>query len=244
MTEWLCGFPERARSRMRESVALAEELGDPFTLAFALCYPGTMVSEMCGCDTSAVVERGLKVAMEGGFSLWIDHGTLCRRYTRFKEQRSESTLDELRQSVVTRPEIGALSNTPYYMTLLARAYQQADRIDEGLRVLDDAQESVEARGERWWEAEVLRLRGELLLSRSAANGNDAQACFEQALAVSQNQEAKSLELRVATSLARLWQSQAKTSEAHDLLKSIYDWFTEGFDTPDLKDAEALLDELS
>ena len=91
---------------------------------------------------------------------------------------------------------------------------------------------------------MLRLRGELLLARPAANGDDAQACFEQALAVSRNQEAKSLEFRSAKSLARLWQSQAKTSDAHDLLKPIYDWFAEGFDTPDLIDAKALLDELS
>ncbi len=175
----------------------------------------------------------------------MNHGKLCRRYLRFKEQRSESTLGELRHSVVvTRREAGFKSNLAYYMTLLARAYQQADRIDEGLRVLDDAQESVEERGEHWWEAEVLRLKGELLLSRSPANGDDAQACFEQALAVARNQEAKSLELRAATSLARLWRSQAKSSEAHDLLEPIYDWFTEGFDTPDLRDAKALLDELT
>ena len=130
------------------------------------------------------------------------------------------------------------------MSLLAKAYLQAERIDDGLKILDDAQASVDIRGECWWEAEVLRLRGELLLARPAANGDDAQACFEQALAVSRNQEAKSLEFRSAKSLARLWQSQAKTSDAHDLLKPIYDWFAEGFDTPDLIDAKALLDELS
>jgi predicted ATPase len=244
MTEWLLGFPDRAQSRMWESVELAEQLDDPFNLAFALCYPGTIVSEMCGGDTSAVVKRGLNVATEGGFSLWVTHGKVCQRYIRFKEQRSESALDELRQSVVTRPEIGIHSNTPYYMALLARAYQQADRIDEGLRVLDDAQESVEARGERWWEAEVRRQRGELLLSRSAASANDAQACFEQALDIARNQNAKSLELRAAMSLARLWRDQRKVAEANALLAPIYDWFTEGFDTADLQEAKALLNELS
>ena len=210
----------------------------------ALHIPGAMVAEMRGGDSGAVVERGLAVATEGGFSLWVAFAKVHRASLRFEVERSGSTLDELHRSVVAIPEIGVLINTPYYMTLLARAYRQAGRIDEGLRILDDAQKSVEARGERWWEAEVLRLRGELLLSGSAADGDEAEACFERALAVSRNQEAKSLELRAATSLARLWQSQAKASEAHDLLKPIYDRFTEGFETPDLKDARALLEELS
>jgi predicted ATPase/class 3 adenylate cyclase len=243
MTEWLLGFPERAQARARESVALAEELDDPFSLAYALCFPGAIVSEMCGGDTGTVVERGLEVAADGEFSLWVAFAKVHRASLRFEDQRSDAALDELRHSVVAIPEIGVLINSPYYMTLLARAHWQAGRSEAGLQVLDEAQQSLEARGERWWEAEVLRLRGELLLSRSATNGNDAQACFEQALAVSRNQEAKSLELRAAMSLTRSWQSQAKAGEAHDLLAPIYGWFTEGFDTADLKDAKALLDEL-
>ena len=244
MTEWLLGFPELARGRMRESVALAEELGDPFNLAYALCFPGAMVSEMSGGDTGTVVERGLDVATEGGFSLWVAFAKVHRASLRYEDQRSDLVLDELRRSVVSIPEIGVLINSPYYMSLLARAYREAGRIDDGLRVLDDAQESIEARGERWWEAEVLRSRGELLLSRSPADGDDGQACFARALDIARHQNAKSLELRAATSLARLWRSQAKSSEAHDLLGPIYDWFTEGFDTPDLRDAKALLDELN
>jgi predicted ATPase len=130
------------------------------------------------------------------------------------------------------------------MSFLVRAYRQAGRIDDGLRVLDDAQASIDARGERWWEAEIRRLRGELILSRSAANAEDALPCFKQALDISRQQDAKSLELRAATSLARLWKARGETDRARDLLASTYGWFSEGFATRDLKEAKALLNELS
>jgi len=130
------------------------------------------------------------------------------------------------------------------MTLLARAYQQAGRIDEGLQVLEEAWLSIEARGERWWQAEIHRLKGEQLLSLLASNADDAEACFEHALSIAQNQEAKSLELRAAMSLGRLWLQQSKQTEARDLLSPVYNWFTEGFDTADLVQAKALLKELA
>ena len=130
------------------------------------------------------------------------------------------------------------------MTLLAKAYQQVGRIDEGLQVLDDAQRSIDARGERWWEAEIRRLRGELLLSQSAATANDAEAFIEQALKISRSQEALSLELRAATSLARLWQQRNRHDDARRLLGDCYASFNEGFDTADLRDAKQLLESLS
>ena len=243
MTEWLLGFPERAQALVRESFELAEELGDPFSLAYALCFPGAIVSETCGGDTNTIVERGLDVATEGGFSLWVAFGKVQQASMRFQDQRSDSALDELRESVVAIPQMGVNTITSYYMTLLVRAYQQAGRNADGLKVLDDAQASIDARGERWWEAEVRRLRGELLLASSAANVGDAEACFERALDISRKQEAKSLELRAAMSLARSWQRQGKQKDARQLLSDCHAWFTEGFDTQDLKDAKALLDEL-
>jgi tetratricopeptide (TPR) repeat protein len=244
MTEWLLGFPERAQIRMRESVELAEELGDRFSLAYALCFPGPIVSETCGGDTNAIVERGLEVATAGGFSLWIAFGKVHRASLRYKDQRSESALDELRVSVAAIPQMGVHTITSYYSSLLARAYRQADKTEEGLQALDEAQVSIDARGEVWWEAEIQRLRGEILLSQSAENAGDAEACFEQALHISRNQEAKSLELRAAMSLARLWQRQDKCDDARQLLGDCHAWFTEGFDTADLKEAKALLNELS
>ncbi len=108
----------------------------------------------------------------------------------------------------------------------------------------DAQASIDARGERWWEAEIQRLGGEVLLAQSAENAGDAEACFARALDISRNQEAKSLELRAAMSLARLWQNHGKGDDARELLRDCHAWFTEGFDTADLKQAKALLDDLA
>jgi len=103
---------------------------------------------------------------------------------------------------------------------------------------------AETTGERWYESELYRLKGALLLQQSSDNHAEAVSCFQHAISTAQNQQAKSLELRAAMSLSRLWQQQGKCQEAHDLLAPVYNWFTEGFDTPDLKDAKALLDELA
>jgi predicted ATPase len=171
-------------------------------------------------------------------------GKVQRASLRYKDQRSESALDELRDSVAAIPQMGVHTITSYYTSLLARAYQQAGKTEEGLQALDEAQVSIDARGEVWWEAEIQRLRGEILLSQSAENTGDAGACFERALHISRHQEAKSLELRAAMSLARLRRGQGKGDEARRLLGECYAWFTEGFDTADLTEAKALLDEMS
>ncbi len=222
---------------------LAEELEDAYSLAYALCYCGAFVSETCGGDTNTVVERGLDVATEGGFSVWVAYGKVHQTSLRFADQRSDSALDALRESVTAIPQMGVHMNTPYYMSLLARAYRQAGRTEAGLQALEEAQVSIDARGEVWWEAEIQRLGGEILLSQSRANAGDAEACFERALQISRRQEAKSLELRAAMSLARVWRDQGRIDEAHDLLAPVHGWFTEGFDTADLKEAEVLLAEL-
>ena len=244
MTEWLLGYPERAQSRIWESVKLAEELSDAFSLAYALCFPGAIVSEMSGGDTDAVVEKGLHLATDKGFALWVGFAKVQRMSLRCQGQPSESSLDELRESVSAIPKIGVHINTPYFMTLLASGYRQLGRIEDGLEVLDDARASSDGRGEHWWLAEVHRLRGELLLSLSDANADEAEACLHEALDVSRYQKARSLELRAAMSLARFWRGQGKADDALNLLAPVYGWFTEGFDTPDLRGAKALLDELT
>jgi len=243
MTNWLLGFPDRAQSEITESIALAEALGDSFSLAYALCFPGAIVSQVCGSGASGV-ERGLEIANEGGFALWIALGKVQEYYMRFMEQPSEKAFDQLRESVFAVPQMGVHVNASYLMTLFVMACRQAKRIDEGFSVLDEAQQSVDARDERWWEAEIRRLRGELILAGPRADVENAESCFQQALQIARNQEAKSLELRAAMSLARLWRQQDKVADAWQLLNDCYGWFTEGFDTADLKKAEALLDELS
>jgi predicted ATPase len=137
---------------------------------------------------------------------------------------------------------------PWYLAALAEAYDAADQGEDGAQVLAEAEALIESTGEGFYEAECQRLKGACLLAQEgkgqkANPWEDAEACFRQALATARRQQAKSLELRAAMSLARLWQSQDKRQEAYDLLTPVYSWFTEGFDTADLKDAKALLDEL-
>src|SRR5262249_51624607 len=135
-------------------------------------------------------------------------------------------------------------NVAYHLALQAEAEEKNGQPEAGLRALHEAFTLVDTYETRWYEAEIYRLKGALLLAQSSDNHTEAEHCFHHALAIARTQQAKSFELRTATSLARLWQSQGKRQEARDLLAPVYDWCTEGFDTADLKEAKALLDELA
>jgi predicted ATPase len=139
---------------------------------------------------------------------------------------------------------GAELTRSYYLALLAEAYGTMGQPEAGLIVLAEALTLADKTGERFYEPEIHRLKGALLQQQSADNHAEAQACFHRALDIARSQQAKSLELRAATSLSRLWQQQGKRNEARQLLAEVYSWFTEGFDTPDLREAKALLDELA
>ena len=132
---------------------------------------------------------------------------------------------------------------PYFLTLLAEQYDVLEQVEAGHDALKEGLEVIERTGQYWYKAEVYRLQGDLLLHQASPDVSQAETCFHQALDVSCQQQAKSLELRAAISLAKLWQRQDKRQDACDLLAPVYGWFTEGFDTADLKDAKALLDEL-
>jgi predicted ATPase len=149
----------------------------------------------------------------------------------------------MHQGLTALRATGAQLNQTFYLALLAETHANLHQPEEGLRILSEAFVLVDTHDERWWEAELHRLKGELLLQQNSDNQAEAGNCFQQALTIARAQQAKSFELRTATSLARLWQQQGKREEAHDLLAPVYNWFTEGFDTVDLQDAKALLDEL-
>ena len=152
-------------------------------------------------------------------------------------------VSHIHQGLGAVQNIGLKLYRPYFLALLTEAYGQAGQPEAGLTALAEAVTLVAATEERWWEAEVYRLQGALLLQCSRANVGQAEACFQQALEVARRQQAKALELRTALSLARLWQEQGTRGEARQLLADLYGWFTEGFDTPDLQAAKALLGEL-
>jgi predicted ATPase len=140
--------------------------------------------------------------------------------------------------------MGIEAGLPYWLAMLAEAYGSTGQVEAGKCVLAEALTLVDTTEERWWEAELHRLKGELLLAQSTDNAAEAEACFHRALDIARHQQAKSLELRAATSLSRLWQHQGRRAEPRALLGQVYGWFTEGFDTPDLREAKVLLAELS
>jgi tetratricopeptide (TPR) repeat protein len=152
-----------------------------------------------------------------------------------------TTLHDSLMARLDRLATGAELQRPYYLALLAEAYEKAGQADERLRVLAEALTAVHTTGERQHEAELYRLKGELLLQQDVLDEQEAESCFRQALDVARQQQAKAFELRAAMSLSRLWQQQGKRAEVHALLAPIYGWFTEGFDTVDLQEAKVLLE---
>jgi predicted ATPase len=244
LTLWLLGYPEQALARVHEALTLAHELAHPYSLAFARCWVAT-VSQLCR-DVPAVhahAEAAVTRATEQGFPLWINHGTSVRGWALTLQGQGEEGMAQVLQGIAAWRATGAVVHVPYFSTLLADVCGHRGHTAEGLQALAEADTLIEQHGECWWEAEVCRLRGVLLLRQAVPQPEEAEACFQRALDVSRRQQAKSLELHAAMSLARLWQQQGKRAEAHALLAPIYGWFTEGFDTADLIDAKVLLDEL-
>jgi predicted ATPase len=185
----------------------------------------------------------MALCTEQEFTLYLARGTILQGWAMAAQGQGAAGLAHMRQGLSAYEATGAAVFRPYYLAFLAEAYGQVGQTGEGLTLLDEALAAVHKTGERFCEAELYRLKGELLLVCSAENHGEAEACFQQALTVARQQQARSWELRAATSLSRLWQQQGKQAEAHALLAPIYGWFTEGFDTADLQDAKALLEEL-
>ena len=182
------------------------------------------------------------VTTEQGFPYWRAVGDIFRGWAKAKNGDLTEGISLLRSGSTAFRATGAEVYVPHHTALLAGAYEIAGQIDEAVTVLDDALQMVERTGERWFLAELARQKGLLLLRLGYSEA--AEELYRQALGIAQEQEAKLWELRAAASLARLRRDQGRRAEAHDLLAPVYGWFTEGFETPDLKEAKALLDELS
>ncbi|NNG06407.1 MAG: hypothetical protein HKM90_01630 [Desulfobacteraceae bacterium] len=172
------------------------------------------------------------------------YGTLLRGWAIAAQGEGAEGIAQVRQGVVAHQATGAELHVPYFLSLLAEAYGEVGQPEEGLTLLVEALDRVNKTEERNWEAELHRRKGELLLIQQGQKVREAEECFRKALDTARRQQAKSLELRAAMSLSRLWQQQGKQEEAHQLLAEIYGWFTEGFDTADLKEAKVLLEELA
>jgi predicted ATPase len=171
-------------------------------------------------------------------------GTVLRGRALAAQGQGEEGIAQIRQGMAAWQATGQELGRPYCLALLAEAYGKVGQAEEGLTILAEALIAMAISGQRDYEAELLRIKGELLLRQAVPDAPQAEACFQQALAVARRRQEKSLELRAAMSLSRLWQQQGKRAEAHELLAPVYGWFTEGFDTADLQEARALLEELA
>jgi predicted ATPase len=244
LTLWLLGYPEQALQRSHEALTEAHGLAHPHSLAVALDQSAWL--HQFRREWQAVQERAeatLALSTAQGFAQWSAPGTIRRGWALAERGQREEGIAQMRQGLAALQAINAQRARTYYLALLAETYGRGNEVEEGLGVLAAALTVAHKNGEGYYEAELYRLKGELLLRQAVPDEQEAETCFRQAIDVAGQQQAKSLGLRAAMSLARLWQQQGKQDETRELLAPIYGWFTEGVDTADLQEAKALLEEL-
>ncbi len=241
---WALGYADQAQQRSQEALDLARQHEHLPSLAYAECFVGLV----CQCRrdvaaTQAHADALMALAAVRSWPLRAEQGRILRGWALAMHGEAAAGVAHLRQGLAS-PDMGPDQLRPHWLALLAEAYGRAGQPMAGLQVLAEAV-TLMATTELWWSAaEMSRLQGALRLQLGSPEVPQAEACFQQSLEVARRQQAKSLELRAALSLSRLWQQQGKRVEAYDLLAPVYGWFTEGFDTPDLRDAMELLEELA
>jgi predicted ATPase/DNA-binding winged helix-turn-helix (wHTH) protein len=244
-TLWYLGYPDQALARSQEAVTLAHQLAHPLSLSFA--WGEAAVFYQFRRERQAAqeyAEAALHLTTEQGFPHWRAYGAILHGWALAHQGEAEAGMALLHEGLRARQATGAMLARPYFLSLLVEAYGAAGQSAAGLTVLTEACTLAETSGECWYVPELYRLKGTLLLQQSPDHHVEAEVCFQQAIRIAQSQQAKSLELRAATSLARLWQQQGKRTEAYALLAPVYGWFTEGFDTADLQEARALMEALA
>ncbi|HSX83242.1 MAG TPA: hypothetical protein VLQ80_32375, partial [Candidatus Saccharimonadia bacterium] len=216
----------------------------PFTLAYA--FAQLAMFHQYRQDREEVrrhAEAATCVCREQGFPLWLGIGLILQGWARATRPQPAEQLPAMHEGMAIYRATDAAMWLPYFLTLLAEIYGEASQPDVGLRLLDEAHTIMDSTQERFYEAEVHRVQGALVLAQAAHQHALAETCFQHALGIARRQQARSWELRAAMSLARLWQQHGKRAEARALLAPVYGWFTEGFDTADLQEARALLEAL-
>jgi len=246
----LLGYPGQALERIHETLTLAQELSHPFSLGFALYFAAQLRQFRREAHVSRErAEAAIALSTEQGFPTWLANGTVLRGWALAEQGQGEEGIAQLRQGLAAHQATGEEIVRSHFLALLAEAYEKVGQAEEGLTVLNEALGFVDKTGERFYEAELYRLKGTLTL-QSEVRGpkseveREAEECFLKAIEIARRQQAKSLELRAVMSLARLWYQQGKKDEARRMLAQVYGWFTEGFDTADLKEARVLLEELA
>jgi predicted ATPase len=242
---WFLGYPDAALRDTEHAVNDAREIGQAATLTYALYHAsGPHIWRGNYAAANALVDELIALADEKGILYWKALGMLQQAWLLALTGRASDAIEMLVSGMTARRLTGATAGGPSYLSYLAEVYADLDQFNDAWRCIDEAITSVETTKERWWEAEIHRVAGKLTLMSPEPDAAKAEAYFERALTIAREQKAKSWELRAAMSMARLWRDQGRRNEARDLLAPVYGWFTEGFDTLDLKEAKNLLDELS
>ena len=245
-TLWPLGFPEQALAAAHEAVSMAQELSHPFSLLLAQVFAAMIYQHRREAEPAQEhAETAIAICAEHGIAPHLAAaGSILRGWAIAARGQAVEGIAEIHGGIAAVQPTGVRIRRPYYLAMLAEASAWAGEIEQGLTALVDAARIAEETGERRWEAEIYRLTGELTLAGPGGDGTEAEGWFQRALDVAGCQSAKCLELRAATSLALLWRDRGKRREARELLTPVYGWFTEGFDTPDLKQVRALIDELA
>jgi class 3 adenylate cyclase/predicted ATPase len=240
---WMLGYPDQALRRAEEALALAEGLANPANLINTLAFVARV--HVLRREPSAARERAkatMQLSAQHRNPHFLAWATALHGWALAVEEQVEEGVAEIDQATAAYAAIGSQTSLPFFLALQAETYDRAKRIDDGLAAVSEGLAIADKTGEYCYQAELSRIKGELLLAMSSDHRVEAETCFYQAIDIAHRQQAKSWELRAAIDLARLMHDQGKHKEAFSLLAPIYDWFTEGFDTADLKEAKAFLDE--
>jgi predicted ATPase len=242
---WNLGYPDQALKRVNEVIAMAQRLSHPLSLAYARNF--AVILQQLGREARAGQESAESVVAlcaEHGFTEILAYATVMRGLEMAQQGRNKEGIAQIQEGLAASRATGAELTRPSFLCVLAEVCMETGRLDDGLSAMTEALAAADQHGNRYYEAEMHRLQGELLLRQKDSNAAKAQSCFQRAIAIARRQSAKWFELRATTSLARLLRDTDRRDEARAMLAEIYRWFTEGFDTADLKSAKALLDELN
>jgi predicted ATPase len=244
-TLWCLGHLDQSLAKRHEALVRARQMAHHYTLAVALCHCALLHQHRREVQlTEELSEALIALSTEHGFAYWPGVAVAMKGWVLAERGEGDASIAELCSAMATIRGIGTAAELPWYLALLAGAHGIVGQTAEGLDAIAEALAQVASTNERFYEAEIYRVKGELLLKQGGPDSAaGAESCFRQALDIARVQSAKSWELRAATSLARLWRDQGKRAPARDLLAPVYGWFTEGLDTADLKDAKELLEEL-
>jgi predicted ATPase len=242
---WMLGYPEAALADAREALKDAREIGHAATLMYALNQT-TFTHIFCGnyATANAQLDEVVALADEKGALYWKPLGIALQGWVLALSGKASDGVHLIATGITAMRSTGANIFVPLHLSHLTRAYAELGQVDDAWHCIGEAITTIETTKERWPEAEVHRIAGEITLMSPQQDAAKAEAYFDRALAVARQQQAKSWELRASISLARLWRDQDKVQQARELLAPVYGWFTEGFDTRDLKEAKGLLDELA